>query len=117
MSKASRFTFIAEQATEVGSDWTNKEIVAFHYFNPNGLVARKRRVDDQIRDLVDAGAVPSGWHLAYGSLASYSRDRMIELWDLKRVNSIKLRTVIHMLTTDCEQAEQKVAEAMGGAAA
>ena len=103
-----RFDFIAEQATNQNQARTNKEIAAFHYFNPNGLVKRKRDNDQTISDLVGSGAVSSGWLLAYGGLHDTWVDNIISLYKQQRVSSSKLQAAVELLLSDCVNQENAI---------
>ena len=112
MSHLSRYDHITTTATEPKTSWTNAEVAQFHYFNPNGLIQAKRALDDQISDLVYAGAVPSGWLFSYGSMASFQADRIRELAIQDRVGSITLSVAIEMLTEQNEKVAAKIDEAL-----
>lgn len=104
MSKAS-WNEISETAVEVGRDWTNRDAAAFHYFNPNGLAARKRALDDQISNAVDAGRARSGAIVAYGSFADFSMRDLRDLAAKQRVAGRNLSVVLSMLSRDIDRAE------------
>ena len=105
-----------EYITKVAIDtngMSNREKVSFHYFNEYGLVARKRRNDETITEMVEGGLVPTGWHIAYGGLHYTWTENLIALHRMKRVNRSKLLIAIHLLTEDCERQEKKIAERKG----
>jgi len=110
MSYRSKYNHVANTATEPKNSWTNLEVAQFHYFNPNGLVQAKRKLDDQIADLVDAGIVPSGWHLAYGTMSDFEVNQIIDLTHKKRVGRISLFVAIKMLTEQNEMVAAKIIE-------
>ncbi len=105
-----RFTFIVEQATNQSQARNYRELMQFHYFNKNGLVASKRANDERISELVNAGVVPSGWLLAYGTFADYSANLVIELAQKNRVRRIKALVAIDMLKSDIENVNAKIQE-------
>ena len=107
---------LTETATEIGKYWTNREIVQFHYFNPNGLYARKHRNNTKITQLVDKGMVPSGWHIAYGTFDDYWCNNLVELHGKRKVNSTKLSVCLKLLEENCEKQETKIIEAITGEA-
>lgn len=111
MNHSDRFDFITTTATTDGQCKTNKEAMMFHYFNANGLVARKRKNDRTISELVAAGVVKSGWHLAYGTLSSFEENAIIRLAMLKRVGGTACRVAIKMMEAHCENQEAKILEA------
>lgn len=108
-----RFDFIVDVATDQNQARTNKESVAFHYFNPNGLVTRKRINDQAISDLIDQGILKGGCLFAYGSFHDTWVDNMINLYKQKRVNSIRLKTAVELLLKDCIDQEKIITEAKG----
>lgn len=110
MNHVNRFETITKTATSVSHSWTNKEVVMFHYFNPNGLIAAKRIVDDQISQLVDSGKAKSGAIIAYGSLNFFNYDNLAKLLNKKAVRSIDLAVTIRGLKSDLERAKEYVAE-------
>lgn len=105
------FRHISETATKPARTWSNIQKLRFHYHNPNGLIARKRANDARIRELVDAGIVPSVWVDAYGTFNNYREDRVIELANRRRVGSLKAGVAIKLLAEECETVEAKIAEA------
>ena len=110
MNNVDRYDFIVDTATDETQCKNNRERIRFHYFNKNGLVERKRLNDAIIRDLVDSNVVPSGWHIAYGSLCDYRVNRVIKLAVMCRVSSTDRRVAIEMLQEHCETQEAQIAE-------
>jgi len=104
------FNEIAYEATKIKSKWNNKQKAQFHYFNENGLVAQKRKLDDEIRDLVDAGKIPSGWHVAYGTFNHYRVDRVIALTQQSRVGRIDYEVATEMLQDEITKIRAKLDE-------
>lgn len=94
------FDLITKTASEPARSWTNKEKALFHYFNPNGLYAKKKAMDDLISKAVDEGRAKSGAILAYGSLSYYNIDRLFEFTTKKYVDRIDLNTTLGMLSDD-----------------
>jgi len=106
----SRFTFISETAKAPGRDWANYEVAKFHYFNPNGLLAQKRKLDKAIDDLIDAGRAMGGAAFAYGTFNYYYTDRLIQLATTRRVDSSTLRIIVSNLKDEMRKAEAFIAE-------
>lgn len=104
-----RFEFITRTAKTPAASWSNHEVVAFHYFNPHGLWAEKRISDAAIDDAVAAGRCKSGAIIAYGGLNYYYIDRLMKLYDKKRVGNIDLRVTLQGLRRDIEAARQFLA--------
>ena len=111
MNHSDRYDFITTTAATDGQCKTNKEAMMFHYFNDNGLVARKRKNDLAISELVDAGVVNSGWHLAYGIFSNFEYKSIVRLALLKRVGGIACRVAISRMEEHCEEQEAKIIEA------
>jgi len=90
--------------------WSNRDVALFHYLNPNGLLAQKRKVDDRIDALVDAGKAMSGAIIAYGALSYFYTNLVAELASQSRVNWIKLSVALDGVKDDIRKAEQFIAE-------
>jgi hypothetical protein len=103
---------IFRTATEPGRNWTNKSIALFHAFNPNGIVAQKKQRDEKISELVDRGAVPSGWIIAYGTLNDYATSELRRIATLPAVSvkEVKVRVLVNMVARDFELVDEKLAE-------
>ena len=93
-------TYLLETATKQSPSWTNKEIAMFHYLNDNGVFKAFNKMCDTIRDYVDAGVIPSGWHYAYGSFNNYYTDRLEEMYRRKRLNTLELEVIIEGIERD-----------------
>lgn len=103
--------------TSITSDWTDdsrctcgRELVLFHYFNPNGLYRAHRSMSETISQYVDDGILTTGWLLAYGSLNSYGTDRLVDMHRLKRVNRISLKVVLEMIQEAVDRGYTKLGE-------
>lgn len=105
-----RTDFVFEEATSVNEMKNLKEAVQFDAFNPNGLVARKRKNDAVIAQLIEDGVVPAGWFLAYGSFSDYWVTNMYKLAKKKRVSGREQRVARKLLLQDIENVEAKIAE-------
>lgn len=104
-----RFEYITKVATAPAANWTNREVVAFHYFNPNGLWAEKRVTDAAIDEAVAAGRCKSGAIIAHGGLNYFYTDHLMKLFDKKRVNSVDLRVTLMGLRRNIEDARRFLA--------
>lgn len=89
---------VMETATDIGQGWTNKEIAMFHCFNPNGLCAKKRKVDEAIDSAVINGKMKSGAILAYGGHNSFGVDMLREIAMKRRVDSSALNYSLYWIT-------------------
>lgn len=96
-------------AATPSADWSNTDIARFHYFNPNGLYAKKKATDDRIEEGVDIGKYKFGAHIAYGSLNNYATKEMMKLATQKRCSRIQLAVAISMLEDDILKAEKFLA--------
>ena len=110
MSKLSKFEFVSKTAYKPRRSWTNKELAQFHYFNPNGLNAKKRAVDEQIDKLVDEGLAKSGAMIAYGGLNCFYTDLIAKVAISNRVGRIELAVIIEGLERDIQKAKDFIAE-------
>lgn len=105
-----------EATTDAGMSLKNR--LRFHYFNPHGLCAAKREQDSEINNLIDSGAVPAGWYIAYGSMSHFESDRLGNLTMRKSTPSrIKVQVAISMLRKHVEHVASKIAEAKNKQAA
>lgn len=71
------FTYITEEAT-TDEGLNRQQRLQFHAFNPNGLCAKKRKLDEVISKMVEQGKVKPGWIVAYGTFDSYYYDRVMK---------------------------------------
>lgn len=99
-----------KSATEVNNKWTNREVIWFHYFNPNGLYAAKKSINDKISALVDAGVCKPGAIIAYGGLYTFHTDRLSDLVTKKRVKTSDMQSVLRGLRFAIEMAEEFIAK-------
>ena len=49
-----RFEYITKTATDCKPSWSNKDVIRFHYFNPHGIMAKRRASDDRILAMVES---------------------------------------------------------------
>lgn len=104
------FDFVTEQA-ESDAGMSNKNRVMFHYFNPRGLYAQKKSLDDQIAQLVNAGVVKSGWHLAYGSFNDFHTESLRKLVQRRKgLKNIETNVAIEGLRREVEKITAKIQE-------
>lgn len=106
---ANRFEYLTNLAKTPAATWSYRDKVAFHYFNPNGLMAQKHEVDKLIDAAVEAGKCKSGAIIAYGGLNYHYTDMMRELFSKKRVNRIKFVIAKEGIMRDIEQAKKFLA--------
>jgi hypothetical protein len=106
---ANRFEYLTRTAKTQAATWSYHDKVAFHYFNPNGLLAEKRVVDQLIDAAVEAGKCKSGAIIAYGGLNYYYTDMMRKLFDKKRVSRINFVIAKEGIVRDIEKAREFLA--------
>ena len=105
-----KYEYLTQTATQVSRSWTNKQKIQFHYFNPNGLYAKKRALDDAIWALVEEGKCKSGAVVAYGSGNSYYPNILRELHGQSRVSGRAYRVFLLGYKFDIEAAEKFIKE-------
>lgn len=88
------FDFVTVSA-ETANGMNISDTIHFHLFNPRGVLKTQRRIDDAIRDLVDAGTVKSGAHLAYGSFDSYCYNALMAMGE-KKPSGLQLDVILRM---------------------
>jgi hypothetical protein len=109
MTRLEHYRMITETATERGARWTNHDVATFHYFNPNGLAARKRALDTAIAAAVEDGLTSSGALLAYGSFNDGAVVALYEYMSEKRGDTLELRTILDDLLGAIDAAERHLA--------
>ena len=93
-SKRSDFEFVSELATtDAGINRAN--VVRFHYFNPNGLYAELRAVQETVAEVVDLTGVPNGVLFVHGSLNTFQADQLRKLLDKKAPDAISLQVTLN----------------------
>jgi len=97
-----------KSASKEFKSWPFADQVAFHVFNDNGLCARWQRNCKRISEAVDAGLVPNGWVVAYGSLDSTAYDKFVELERKARIGRTEYLTRKHYLEERCFVQETKL---------
>lgn len=105
-----KYENIITKATKVSRSWSNKEKVAFHYFNPNGLYAQKKALDDAIWELVEQDKAKSGAVIAYGSGNSYYPNYLRDLFNKDRITDLDYYVVTQGYKFDIEAAEKFIKE-------
>lgn len=112
MARRSKHTY--EQITrEIATDdgLNAFDTMMFHHSNPNGLLARKTKLNNIIAMLVDAGIVKSGWHLAYGSFADFAWKQMSKMVMRKNPPSWReLQVWISMSREECDKIDARIDE-------
>jgi hypothetical protein len=96
---------IMRTATQPARSWSLRNLVRFHYFNPNGLYAQKIDVNRRVGLAVDRGIVKSGAILAYGTFNSFYSDRLTSLAQHKPLTRVIVTSTIDGLKHDIDYAE------------
>ena len=110
-----RFEYIANTATDCKPSWSNKDKIRFHYFNPHGIMAKRRASDDRIRDLVDRGFAKTGALLAYGSLCNYHTSKLLDLALKGRVSHHEAHYYVKQIEREIASADAFIASLTVGA--
>jgi hypothetical protein len=108
MNRIDRYTQVTETATTVGANWSNRDTAQFHYFNPNGLAARKRELDRAISDAVADRRASSGALIAYGSFNDGAMVALYEFIADKNDSTRDLQTILADLRDAIRAAEQLI---------
>lgn len=102
-----------EHVTETASNtrgMSNLEATRFHYHNPRGLVAKKRRLDETISRMVKEGKCNGGAILAYGTFNDGHEKLFRELVNKRRVSWIKLSVAVSSAERAIDSAERFIAK-------
>lgn len=105
-NKLTHWEYVTQHATAPRTPWTQADLVAYHYFNPHGLFAEKRRLDDRISHAVGQGWLKPGAILAYGSCNTHAADA---LHRLHRQSRFALRR--HIVATVLQSLQRDIAAA------
>ena len=105
-----KYENIIRTAENARRSWSNKDKLAFQYFNPNGLYARKKVLDDAIWELVEQGKCKSGAVLAYGSGNSFYPNQLRELFNKSRVTDIEYYVLVQGYEADIARASEFIEE-------
>lgn len=111
MNQVTKYQRVTRTAT-TDKGMCNRDKVLFHYFNPNGAVQKKRDMDECLATFVDAGVIPAGWHLAYGTFNDYHVKELEKLLDKRRVRSFPARYHAKRILEEVESTYIKLGEAI-----
>jgi hypothetical protein len=84
--------------------------VRFHCFNPNGLYAQLKAVQDRVAAMVDATGVPNGVLFVHGSLNDYGRNLLFKLLDTRKPGRFQVGQALNWISRDMAKAEAWLAE-------
>ena len=99
------FTDAMTTATQCSPSWSNRTKAAFHAFNDNGILARRRASDDRIRAIVDSGFAKSGALLAHGSLNDYHVRKLYDCAMKSRVSSFDINYYVERIEHEIATAD------------
>ena len=99
--------YIVNQATKTAARWTVREVLAFHYFNKNGVIAARRPLDNAIDVLVEAGRLKSGSIYAHGGLDDYATRELVKLYDKTSAGLRVTRREVAVLVRMAEARNEK----------
>lgn len=103
--------YITEDATRTYSSWTNKQRVQFQYFNENGLYHKWLKMCVTITQYIDAGIVPNGWDLAYGTFSDFHIKQLTnEFIGQERINTISLKICLEGIQRSIDTGYIKLGE-------
>lgn len=88
--RAKRETASSHYAMEVATSDAKLSVrnaLLFHYFNPHGCVAMKRKMDKRIDRAIDDTGCPNGVLFVHGGLSNYHTDKLSKLISAKSVKS------------------------------
>ena len=105
-----KYEYLTQTATQVSRSWTNKQKIKFHYFNPNGLYAKKAALNAVIWSLVEEGKCKTGAVIAYGSGNTFNQDQLLALYKKQRVTDVEYSVFLSGYRFDIEQAEKFIKE-------
>lgn len=98
---------ITKTATRPGA-WSGRDVVLFHYVNPNGLCERRRKVSARLRELVNARR-PKGSPELPPVVDFCAYDKIVRLVTLRRVRAKALEEAIKALEFDLAS-DERIAE-------
>lgn len=105
-----KYEYITQTAKQVSRSWTNKDAIRFHYFNPNGLYAKKQSLNNAIWALVEEGKAKAGAVLAYGAGNTFYDDQLRDLFNKSRVTDIEYSVLLSGYKFAIELAENFIKE-------
>jgi hypothetical protein len=100
-----QFTDAMTTATQCSPKWSNRTKAAFHAFNDNGILARRRASDDRIRAIVDSGFAKTGALLAHGSLNDYHVRKLYDCALKSRVSSFDISYYVERIEHEIAAAD------------
>ena len=102
------FTYVTQQAT-TDENLTIHDTAQFHYFNPNGLYAKKADLDDQINLLIYQEELPSGTYYSHGKGHTYFPDKLRAIvLHKKKVSKQELNLFLDLFRKELIKAEQLI---------
>jgi len=103
---AKAFDYITQEATKVHSAWGAKHVAQFHYFNAQGMAAKRRALADRAMQAVEQGKAASGVLLVYGTFGDTYSDTLSRLAMSGAVRWAELRVVLTLLQGDIDRGNE-----------
>lgn len=113
-NKYERYNFVSNRAKTPKPSWTSIEVVRFHYYNPNGLYARKKKIDAKIIDLIDKRLIKEGAWYAHGAGNHFFPDKLSDFIRIGRVDRYYLNATMESFRQDCDRADEFIRKAYAG---
>ena len=95
LSGYEKYIFATQLAT-TDKGLNNKLRLAFHAFNPNGIVKQYAKLGDRIYQLCDEDKINFGCCLAYPTHSTYTK-HLVEATQLSQVSTSKVDHLINMV--------------------
>jgi hypothetical protein len=89
-----------------------RDRLAFHAFNPAGVLKRLQAVQAEVDALVDAhpGKIKNGVLWVHGSLSKFTWNRFMEMLNKKRVGNTELFVAVKMAEDEIKAAREWLAQ-------
>ena len=110
MTHSEKFNFICKVAEFSRDTWSIRDRLAFEYFNENGLIARHRKNNEAVDQIVKATGIPNGCLFTVGGLLCRQADRVRDLAIKKRPPRFCSEAAINILREHCEHQEAWIEE-------
>ena len=112
MRKRKSFEFVTKEASDCRG-FSARDTLHFHYFNPNGVYAKQKELDDKIQGMVKSGRVKPGWHLAHGTLShSFSQEKAQRLLNKKKPRRPEVDSWVRHMIWENENTQQAITKEM-----
>jgi len=103
--------FITKEAT-TDAKMNRRNKITFHCFNPNGIYAALKVVQNRVSETVDKTGVPNGALLVYGSFNDYPRKRLFDALEKKSASSYDIHSAIRYVKDEIEKVNEWIAKTL-----